>query len=125
MPPTSGVIWPGNDSPEETVADQKLGEILYPRNCRVGVSPDKSQLAFTFTSPTHSPITLVLPLAGAVGLQQKLARSLIMLGVQPLPSRRQAAAAQAKSPKVAAAGAAAGQPAGEAEAGPGESPPAA
>jgi hypothetical protein len=71
--------------------DPKLGKILYPRNCRVGVSPDKSQLAFTFTSPTHSPVTLVLPLAGAVGLQQKLARSLIMLGVQPLPSRRKSA----------------------------------
>jgi hypothetical protein len=124
MAPTSGVIWPGNDGPEETVSEQKLGEVLYPRNCRVGVSQDKSQLAFTFTSPTHSPITLVLPLAGAVGLQQKLARSLIMLGVQPLPSRRQAAT-QTRSPKAAAAGADGEQPADEAAAGSGESTPAA
>ena len=86
--------------------DPKLGEILYPRNCRVGVSPDKSQLAFTFTSPTHSPVTLVLPLAGAVGLQQKLARSLILLGVRPLPPRRKGA------PQTAQAGSDADQPGG-------------
>src|SRR5215468_5058513 len=98
--------------------DPKLGEIRYPRNCRVGVSPDKSQLAFTFTSPTHSPVTLVLPLAGAVGLQQTLARSLIMLGVQPLPSRRNAAASNSAKEATSAGGEA--QQPGRSEVPPGE-----
>jgi hypothetical protein len=49
------------------------------------VSPDKKQLAFTYTSETHTPVTIVLPIEGAVGMQRQLAQCLFLLGVRPLP----------------------------------------
>jgi hypothetical protein len=64
--------------------DPQLGELLYPRHCRVGVSPDKKQLAFTYTAETHTPVTIVLPIEGAVGLQRQLAQCLYLLGVRPI-----------------------------------------
>ena len=65
--------------------DPQLGELLFPRHCRVGVSPDKKQLAFTYTAETHTPVTIVLPIEGAVGLQRQLAQCLFLLGVRPVP----------------------------------------
>ena len=65
--------------------DPQLGELLFPRHCRVGVSPDKKQLAFTYTAETHTPVTIVLPIEGAVGLQRQLAQCLYLLGVRPVP----------------------------------------
>jgi hypothetical protein len=37
------------------------------------VSPDKKQLAFTYTG--NLPVTIVLPIEGAVGLQRQLANA--------------------------------------------------
>lgn len=65
--------------------DPQLGELLFPRHCRVGVSPDKKQLAFTYTSETHTPVTIVLPIEGAAGLQRQLGQCLFLLGVRPVP----------------------------------------
>ena len=73
-------------------ADAKPGTVLYPTHCRVGVAQDRSSLAFTFTAEQREPVTIVLPLAGAVGLQRKLAQSLYLLGVRPLPTKPNAGA---------------------------------
>lgn len=58
------------------------GELSYPHHCRVSVSPDKTQLALTFRGDSSAPFTIVLPIAGAAGLQRKLTQSLYILGVQ-------------------------------------------
>ena len=71
--------------------DPQLGELLYPRHCRVGVSPDKKQLAFTYTAETHTPVTIVLPIEGAVGLQRQLAQCLLSARRPANPSTGQAA----------------------------------
>lgn len=69
--------------------DNPLGNILYPRHCRVGVSPDKSQLAFTFGFLDQPPVTIALPIEGAVGLQRNLAQCLYLLGVRPAAKQDQ------------------------------------
>jgi hypothetical protein len=71
----------------EAMSDQVPGEFLYPRHCRVGVSPDKSQLAFTFSSEDRAPLTVVLPLLGAAGFQRNLAQCLYLLGVRPVVNK--------------------------------------
>ena len=62
------------------------GEFLYPRHCRVGVSPDKSQIAITFSSEDRTPLTVVLPILGAAGFQRNLAQCLYILGVRSGPA---------------------------------------
>ena len=69
------------------MSDNNLGEIIRPRHCRVSVSADKKELAFTFGSEDRTPITMVLPILGAAGLQQQLAQSLYLLGVRPVPKQ--------------------------------------
>jgi hypothetical protein len=75
-----------------TMSDINLGEIIRPRHCRVSVSADKKELAFTFGSEDRTPITMVLPILGAAGLQQQLAPCLYLLGVRPVPAKDQATA---------------------------------
>ena len=65
------------------MSDVNFGEMLRPLHCRVSVSEDKAQLALTFECKDRPPVTIVLPMKGAVGLQRKLAQSLYMLGVRP------------------------------------------
>jgi len=65
------------------MTNTNLGEVVHPRHCRVSVSADKTQLAFTFQSETRTPLTIVLPLIGAAGLQRQLAQCLFLLGVRP------------------------------------------
>ena len=61
------------------MADYDPGEILHPRHCRVSASPDRSQLALTFDTQDRKPITVVLPVAGALGLQRNLAQTLYLI----------------------------------------------
>ena len=61
------------------MTDRKQAQILHPTHCRASGSPDRTKLALTFLSQDHAPITLVLPVAGAAGLQRKLAQSLYLL----------------------------------------------
>jgi hypothetical protein len=63
------------------------GEFLYPRHCRVGVSPDKKQLALTFSSEDRAPLTVVLPVLGAASFQRNLAQCLYLLGVRPVTNQ--------------------------------------
>jgi hypothetical protein len=74
------------------MSDANFGEVVRPSHCQVSVSADKSQLALTFRSEQQAPTTLILPLLGAAGLQQKLAQSLYQLGVRPIPARSEIAA---------------------------------
>jgi hypothetical protein len=67
-----------------SMSDQIPGEFLYPRHCRVGVSPDKSQIALTFSSEDRAALTVVLPLLGAASFQRNLAQCLYLLGVRPV-----------------------------------------
>jgi len=83
------------------MSDTKPEVVLYPTHCRVGVAQDKSSLAFTFTAEQREPVTIVLPLAGAVGLQRKLAQSLYLLGVRPLPAKPNAGAQPAPEGQTA------------------------
>ncbi len=65
------------------MSDISFGEMLRPLHCRVSVSEDKAHLALTFECKERTPVTIVLPMTGAVGLQRKLAQSLYLLGVRP------------------------------------------
>ena len=67
--------------------DNDLGELLRPLHCRVSVSEDKAQLALTFENKERPPVTIILPMVGAVGLQRKLAQSLYVLGVRPVKNQ--------------------------------------
>lgn len=58
-----------------------VGETIHPGHYRVSVSQDKAQLALTFHSQGRTPLTVILAMPGAAGLQRKIARSLYMLGV--------------------------------------------
>ena len=77
------------------MTDNNLGDIIRPRHCRVSVSADKTELAFTFGSEERTPTTMVLPILGAAGLQQQLAHCLYLLGVRPVAQRDKPAAAPA------------------------------
>ena len=59
------------------------GDVLHPRFCRVSASPDKTKLAFTFSSEERKPVTIILPIEGAVGLQRQLTQGLFLLGAKP------------------------------------------
>jgi hypothetical protein len=74
-----------------TMSDTSFGEVIRPSYCRVSVSADRSQLALTFRGPDQSPLTLLLPLLDAAGLQHKLAHSLHLLGVRPVSTQDKSA----------------------------------
>jgi hypothetical protein len=74
------------------MSDINFGEVIRPRHCRVSVSADKKELAFTFGSEDRTPITMVLPILGAAGLQRQLAQCLFLLGVRPASARARPAA---------------------------------
>ena len=66
------------------------GEIVRPRHCQVSATRDRKQVALTFRGEDHAPITVVLPVLGAAGLQHRLAQSLFLLGVRPAPRHTEA-----------------------------------
>ena len=74
------------------MSDNNLGEIIRPDHCRVSVSADKTELAFTFGSRERAPITMVLPISGAAGLQRQLAQCLYILGVRQMAAQNKSAA---------------------------------
>jgi hypothetical protein len=82
------------------MADYDPGEILHPRHCRVSASPDRSQLALTFDTQDRKPITVVLPMAGALGLQRNLAQTIYLLTKMARAAESQKATAEA-SPAAA------------------------
>ena len=85
---------------EHPVAEHDLGELVYPYHCRVSGSPDRKQLAFTFEAHERKPITIVLPVTGALDLQRKLAQSLFILaraGQSPTDKPQTAAADTAET----------------------------
>ena len=69
-----------------------FGEAVQPRYCRVSVSQDKTKLALTFRSEERAPVTIVLPIEGAAGLQRQLAQGLFLLGKHPVVGQPQSAA---------------------------------
>jgi hypothetical protein len=85
------------------VSGTPLENLLYPRHCRVSVSADKKQLAFTFSFMDQPPINIALPIEGAAGLQRNLAQCLFLLGVKLAPRTEPASSAQ-PAPDQPAAG---------------------
>ena len=80
------------------MSDNSFGEIIQPIHCRTSASGDKTRLALTFQSQDRTPLTVVLPLAGAAGLQRSLAQAIYILTAKP-----PAADAPATQPVAAAA----------------------
>jgi hypothetical protein len=78
--------------PEAIMSDNSFGEVIQPIHCRASASADKTKLALTFQCPDRTPITLMLPLAGALDLQRNLTQALYILTAKP------PAAAQATAP---------------------------
>jgi hypothetical protein len=68
---------------ETIMADNSFGEIIQPIHCRASASGDKTKFALTFTCQDRAPITVVLPVAGAAGLQRNLAQALYVLTGKP------------------------------------------
>ena len=83
---------------EITMANNNLGEVIRPDHCRVSVSADKRELAFTFGSRERTPITMVLPILGAAGLQRQLAQCLYLLGVRQVTTQDKPVAETATIP---------------------------
>jgi hypothetical protein len=83
---------------EITMANNNLGEVIRPDHCRVSVSTDKTELAFTFGSRERTPITMVLPILGAAGLQRQLAQCLYLLGVRQVTTQDKTVAESATTP---------------------------
>jgi hypothetical protein len=65
------------------MATQDLGELFYPQYCRVSMSKDRAQLAFTFQGKDRSPLSIILPMAGAAGLERQLAQCLFLVNSKP------------------------------------------
>ena len=86
------------------MADSDLGEILHPRHCRVSASPDRSQLALTFDTQDRKPITVVLPMAGALGLQRNLVQTIYLITRMTRIAAGKAAAETPASDAVPAVG---------------------
>ena len=70
------------------MSETAMGEIHHPQHCRVSASPDRKQLALTFQVPGREPVTIVLPLLGAASMQHRMAQTLHMLGVRPVPPKQ-------------------------------------
>ncbi len=68
------------------MSDNNFGEIIHPVHCRASASSDRTKLALTFHSQDRTPLTIVLPLMGAAGLQRNLAQALYILASQPSAS---------------------------------------
>jgi hypothetical protein len=82
------------------MSDNNFGEVIQPTHCSVSASADKTRLALTFQCQDRTPLTLLLPLDGAIGLQRKLAQALYIL-----TAKQPAAAADAPAQEPAAAAA--------------------
>ena len=80
------------------MSDNNLGEIIRPGHCRVSVSADTKELAFTFGSKERTPVTMILPILGAAGLQRQLAQCLYLLGVRPVTTQDKPVAEPAAMP---------------------------
>jgi hypothetical protein len=65
------------------MSDNSFGEIIQPFHCRASGSADKTTVALTFQCKDRTPVTVVIPLAGAVGLQRNLAQALYILTAKP------------------------------------------
>jgi len=79
------------------MSDNSFGEIIQPNHCRASASVDKTRIALTFQCKDRTPITLMLPLVGAVDLQRGLAQALYMMVAKPpaaaeTPAQEQVAA---------------------------------
>ena len=72
-------------SGETNMAQANLGSITHPTHCEVSGSSDCKQIALTFRGDGFAPVSIVLPVLGAAELQQKLFRSLLLLGVRAVP----------------------------------------
>jgi hypothetical protein len=68
---------------ETIMSDNSFGEIIQPIHCRASASGDKTKLALTFTCQDRAPITVMLPVAGAVSLQRNLTQALYILTAKP------------------------------------------
>ena len=80
------------------MTDKNLGKVIRPDHCRVSVSADITELAFTFGSREQAPITMVLPIFGAAGLQRQLAQCLYILGVTRMAVQNKPAAEACSDP---------------------------
>jgi hypothetical protein len=72
------------EMPDSRTSDTRAATIIHPSHCRFSGAADRSALALTFhggDAPIHS---VVLPVAGAAGLQRQLAQCLHLLGVRPV-----------------------------------------
>jgi hypothetical protein len=76
------------------MADNSFGEVILPIHCRASASADKTKLALTFECPDRTPITVMLPVAGAVVLQRNLTQALYILTAKPPTAAQLQAAAQ-------------------------------
>jgi hypothetical protein len=79
------------------MSDNSFGEIIQPNHCRASASLDKTRIALTFECKDRTPITLMLPLPGAVDLQRGLAQALFIMTAKPqaaaeIPAQEQVAA---------------------------------
>jgi hypothetical protein len=68
---------------EMLMSDKSFGEVIQPLHCRASASADKTRVALTFQCPDRIPITIMLPMAGAVGLQRNLTQALYILTAKP------------------------------------------
>jgi hypothetical protein len=65
------------------MSNNNLGEVIQPTHCRASGSFDKTKVALTFESENRTPVTIVIPLAGAVDLQRNLAQALYIMTAKP------------------------------------------
>jgi hypothetical protein len=65
------------------MSDNGFGEVIQPTHCRASGSRDKTKVALTFQCPDRGPITVVVPVVGAVGLQRNLTQALYLLTAKP------------------------------------------
>ncbi|HYZ61941.1 MAG TPA: hypothetical protein VE650_05755 [Acetobacteraceae bacterium] len=64
------------------MSEQTSPVILRPRHCRVSASPNRTEVALTFSVEGRPPMIVVLPAAGAARFQRNLAQSLLLLSAQ-------------------------------------------
>jgi hypothetical protein len=97
------IIIKSSQDREATMPDNSFGEISLPLHCRVSASGDRKKVALTFQCPDRTPVTVVLPIAGAAGLQRKLAQALYILTAKPPVADVPVADGPAAEPVLAAA----------------------
>jgi hypothetical protein len=76
------------------MSNNSLGEIIQPFHCIASGTRDKANVALTFQCEDRTPVTIILPTAGAVILQRNLAQALYLLSakapaaaVEPVPAQ--------------------------------------